>query len=522
MEKSERITCKDLDSIRFEVTSKSEEELKNGYYIREYSPRQYYHYFQGIDFVPALDDKRYPHRCVFNNCTLSEFRITKTLPHSLTATKVRAAEIDEDLHRLFKIDTKSVVQTFTFNTQTLSTDSWLVQYLKSNEATSIILFSGVIIKCSIIEVKQIRSLTLDGCNIPSDVEWRLKTGCETLSLKNLHVNGLLKFRNDVRISKTNRKIYTIDINTVDGEDDDSVLHIENFAVQKLSINSFEFPGKLVMRDVKDVQSLTLYCFQVNKWIIKDSELNRARSLIYDYKCDSLWYSNVAFPVRLSDYIIPRKVYAEQLMKFAGIMESHARLNGDNPLAAKWKVLQLQAMNKALAVSNLEWEPFRWTPIKLKPLIAKVLSGLLHFLKKAKAFITSNGPLPWIKTDTLPPRYWEEKLNLSLSEFLSDFGQSWTRPLWALIYIGLIFYPLHLLIMMDEIIIQRHVLNDLSGYIFMKFIEFLSPFRNINYLDIQSASYSEWAGFYLLDYISRALQGFAIFHFLRSTRKFLGS
>ncbi|MEP3389811.1 MAG: hypothetical protein ABJO02_16595 [Reichenbachiella sp.] len=115
------------------------------------------------------------------------------------------------------------------------------------------------------------------------------------------------------------------------------------------------------------------------------------------------------------------------------------------------------------------------------------------------------------------------LNLRISEFVSFFGQDWLKALRSILILVWLF-PIAIILADDQVSLGIDV--DFTLLTFKKYwsylFDFIMPFHERNFLNVpkESMETTSYQWFLALDFASRLLFGYVIYHFIRSTRKFL--
>jgi hypothetical protein len=115
------------------------------------------------------------------------------------------------------------------------------------------------------------------------------------------------------------------------------------------------------------------------------------------------------------------------------------------------------------------------------------------------------------------RDWSDRLNLWLSETISNYGSNLVRATAILIALSALLFNVIPVTSDDRII--YFCINQSSGQVLTKYIgyylEFLSPVNASDFLDIRLSDLG-----IIIDNISRIIIGFIIYQVIRSTRKFV--
>ncbi len=196
--------------------------------------------------------------------------------------------------------------------------------------------------------------------------------------------------------------------------------------------------------------------------------NRAKINIDHFHADQVILRGAYFPTHIENYQGWIWSGHEHLMTFSGLMARFAKEGGDKRSALAWNALHHKAYRRS--------HPNR-----------------------------------------------EDSINLTISEIISNYGQSWAWPLFWFFFLGLGFYIWQINTVANQITSDPEIMDNLKGYLIENYFESLLPTRDYEFLSTEKLKIpNESITFRIIDFLSRATQAFLIYHFIRGSRKFFES
>lgn len=199
-------------------------------------------------------------------------------------------------------------------------------------------------------------------------------------------------------------------------------------------------------------------------------------------------------------------------------------NVDFSQCSNFNLLKSNLVN--LSYSNVKWGIDNVLPIK-KPddysdedfmVSKKEVYRQLKFLSKKNANIVDANAffrnemvefMEYSKTKAGTLNFWDKVL-LIVDKLVSDFGQSWVRPVLLFFGIGALLYLGMVLLGFNDYYFTVNP-NEISGEAVSDYFYMLNPAH-------KSPSYNNgWLGF--LDFLMRISSGFFIYHIIRATRRY---